>query len=414
MALDIRTLIFVLGLTHVIQFGVFLHQYRVNRAIPGVVWWLLWSGVEVLAFASMLLRGIPALQTAAIITQNGLLILGVIFFYVGILRFFGRQENRRRLFAGYAVYLAGLAYFLFGQDDYGTRGVLISTALATLAFLSARALLAQQTRATAASANFLAAVCCAHGGHFVYRLGVQWAAPPPADFYAPSWFNAMPLLDGILVGLLWTFGVVLMISQRLNAEMKEAKEEIELIFNTVPDATLISRLNDGLIVSINDGFVALSGWQRPECIGQTTLAVNIWQHPADRQAVVAELQARGRCRAYEATFRRKDGSELIGLLSAVVFNLKDVPHVLSMIHDITARRRAEVELRQRAEALRAKHAELEFFNRAMVGREMRMIELKQEINALCQRLGEPPRHAGPLPDDHVAGVGPGPAEGEAP
>ena len=85
MALDIRTLVFILGLTHVIQFAVFIHQYRVNRTLRGVRWWLLWSGVEVLAFTCMLLRGVPALQPLAIIAQNGLLILGVMFFYIGIL-----------------------------------------------------------------------------------------------------------------------------------------------------------------------------------------------------------------------------------------------------------------------------------------------------------------------------------------
>jgi len=50
-------------------------------------------------------------------------------------------------------------------------------------------------------------------------------------------------------------------------------------------------------------------------------------------------------------------------------------------------------LRQRAEALRASNDALELFNRAATGRELRMIELKQEINELCRRLGEPPRHA---------------------
>jgi hypothetical protein len=33
----------------------------------------------------MLLRGVPALPPMAIIAQNGLLILGVMFFYIGIL-----------------------------------------------------------------------------------------------------------------------------------------------------------------------------------------------------------------------------------------------------------------------------------------------------------------------------------------
>jgi DNA-binding response OmpR family regulator len=43
------------------------------------------------------------------------------------------------------------------------------------------------------------------------------------------------------------------------------------------------------------------------------------------------------------------------------------------------------ELRERADELRA-------FNRVAVGRELRMIELKRELNCLCQRLGQPPRY----------------------
>jgi len=33
------------------------------------------------------------------------------------------------------------------------------------------------------------------------------------------------------------------------------------------------------------------------------------------------------------------------------------------------------------------------FNRAAVGRELRMIELKREINEMCGQLGQPPRYA---------------------
>lgn len=51
--------------------------------------------------------------------------------------------------------------------------------------------------------------------------------------------------------------------------------------------------------------------------------------------------------------------------------------------DITERKRAEVELK-------ARNRELERFNNVMVGRELRMQELKQEINALHELRGEPP------------------------
>lgn len=343
MALDIRTLIVVLGITHVLQFVVLIHQYGVNRSLRGVGWWLLWSGVEVLAFSCMLLRGVPAFQSAAILAQNSLLILGVMFFYVGILRFHGRKEHRPLLLAIYAVYLAGLCYFLFGQDNFNARGAIISVTLAALAFLSARALLVNKTRPTTASANLLAAVCIAHGGHFLFRMAVQLAAPPPADFFAPTPFNGMAFLDAIIVGLLWTFGVILMINQRLNAEMKEAKEEMELVFNTSPDAAVISRLSDGLIVHVNDGFVTLSGLTREECAGKTTLAVHAWKNPADREAIVRELREKGGCRSFEAVFQRKDGGELFGLISATVFNLQGVPHVISVTRDITARKQTEAE-----------------------------------------------------------------------
>jgi PAS domain S-box-containing protein len=59
----------------------------------------------------------------------------------------------------------------------------------------------------------------------------------------------------------------------------------------------------------------------------------------------------------------------------------------------TAALKEEVAERKRAaEALQASNEELERFNRAMVGREMRMIGLKQEINKLCNRLGQPPQY----------------------
>jgi DNA-binding response OmpR family regulator len=51
-----------------------------------------------------------------------------------------------------------------------------------------------------------------------------------------------------------------------------------------------------------------------------------------------------------------------------------------------ALQKSHEELRERAEEMRA-------FNEAAVGRELRMIELKRELNELCRQLGQPPRYA---------------------
>ncbi|MFZ0661288.1 MAG: CheR family methyltransferase [Acidobacteriaceae bacterium] len=60
----------------------------------------------------------------------------------------------------------------------------------------------------------------------------------------------------------------------------------------------------------------------------------------------------------------------------------DEPMILLSIEDITERKQAE-------EAVRAHMEELDRSNRAMVGRELRMIELKKEVNEIRRQQGEP-------------------------
>lgn len=62
-------------------------------------------------------------------------------------------------------------------------------------------------------------------------------------------------------------------------------------------------------------------------------------------------------------------------------------------HDITDKKFTELFLRQQAEGLSQRNAELERFNRAMVDREMEMIELKKTVNELSRQLGRKPPHS---------------------
>jgi len=58
-----------------------------------------------------------------------------------------------------------------------------------------------------------------------------------------------------------------------------------------------------------------------------------------------------------------------------------------IVHDVTESKQVEIRLRQQTQEMTRRNDELERFNRAMVGRELAMIDLKRQINTLAQELG---------------------------
>ena len=79
----------------------------------------------------------------------------------------------------------------------------------------------------------------------------------------------------------------------------------------------------------------------------------------------------------------KDGKEFPVELSLSAVTLKGRWNAIGLIRDTTERKAAEEELKKRA-------GELEKFNKLAVGRELKMIELKKEINALLGESGKEP------------------------
>jgi PAS domain S-box-containing protein len=57
--------------------------------------------------------------------------------------------------------------------------------------------------------------------------------------------------------------------------------------------------------------------------------------------LVSELVTKGFCKNLEGSFLGKDGSTLTGLISAKVILIKGIPHIFSMVRDITNRKLAE-------------------------------------------------------------------------
>ena len=121
---------------------------------------------------------------------------------------------------------------------------------------------------------------------------------------------------------------------------EENEKKFKVAFLTSPDSVNINSL-DGTFIEINEGFTKLMGFTREEAIGVKSTDLNIWAIEEDRKFLIKGLTERGMIENLESVFRSKDGTLKTALMSASIIQIKNVPHILSVTRDITARKQIE-------------------------------------------------------------------------
>jgi PAS domain S-box-containing protein len=156
-----------------------------------------------------------------------------------------------------------------------------------------------------------------------------------------EWHNT-PLMnvDGSSAGII---SMVDDITVRIQAEnaLKESEARLRTVFETNPDAVLISRASDGKIISVNDYCSKLSGYSRDEMLGKTTLELGLWVNNDQRNYYLDTIREQGMIENFEIPLRIKGGRERIGLASARTLVLNDELCLLNVIRDITEMKDAE-------------------------------------------------------------------------
>lgn len=127
--------------------------------------------------------------------------------------------------------------------------------------------------------------------------------------------------------------------------LRQSEEKFSTAFRSSPDAMLISAIKDGRLLEVNQTFLRLLAYQREEVIGRSAMELGIWARAEDRERLVQELTARGRAEGEEFEFVAKTGEVLVGQLSAEVIEFGGEKCFLSVVRDVTERRRMEHALR---------------------------------------------------------------------
>ena len=154
--------------------------------------------------------------------------------------------------------------------------------------------------------------------------------------------------NGNLIGV---FGIARDITDRKKdiEDLRKSEYKFSKIFLTSPDGIAITRLQDGLIVDVNDGYLDLFGFTLGEIKLKTTLQLNIWEHNSDRTNLTQQLVEFGELKNQEYSFRKKNGQLFTGLISARKIELDGEIYNLSVTRDISERKKMEDSLRKSEE-----------------------------------------------------------------
>ncbi|MGZ6292476.1 MAG: PAS domain S-box protein [Syntrophales bacterium] len=163
----------------------------------------------------------------------------------------------------------------------------------------------------------------------------------------------MPVQDerGEITGV---FGMFMDITKRKRAEetLRESEERFSVAFHVNPAPMTISTIDDGVMLDVNDRWLSMLGYARDEMIGQETIKLPIWMDLKARASFIRKFLKKGFLRGESVQLRTKSGEIRDTLWSAEVITYGGREAVLSLLYDITERKRAEMALQKSEERFR--------------------------------------------------------------
>jgi PAS domain S-box-containing protein len=169
------------------------------------------------------------------------------------------------------------------------------------------------------------------------------------------------------------------ITERKRAEklIDDALSFNKTILETSPIGIITYRAS-GQCVSVNESIANMIGGTVDQLSKQNFYHLESWKK-SGMLALAEEALASGIEKRKDVYVVSTFGKEVWFVCRFVPFQFGDEPHLLALFTDITDRKKAEEEIHQRVK-------ELEDFYTMAVGRELRMMELKEQIESLKEEL----------------------------
>ncbi len=138
---------------------------------------------------------------------------------------------------------------------------------------------------------------------------------------------------------------VFSISKDLRNEL-EAQQRFESLFRNNPTLMALSSIPERRFTDVNNAFLSTLGYTPEEILGKTSAELNLFINSQQQESMARQLQATGRLSEMELQVRCKDGKILNGLFSGEMISSRGKEHFLTVMIDITERKRFESALQE--------------------------------------------------------------------
>jgi len=128
------------------------------------------------------------------------------------------------------------------------------------------------------------------------------------------------------------------------AESKATQARFSQVFHGTPDAILLIRAVDTMIMDFNDGFSRLLGYKREDAIGMLEVDMGFWANKTERDAVIERARHEREVIDYETTLRAASGAIVHVEISLRYVEIDNELCMLCTGRDITKRISAEAAL----------------------------------------------------------------------
>ncbi len=126
------------------------------------------------------------------------------------------------------------------------------------------------------------------------------------------------------------------ITERKKSEelLRESQALLSKAFNDSPLLMTVSDLLTGRYIEVNDSFCKISGFDREEIIGKTSVEIG-WISNEDREKMANEIQKDGMIKKLELSLRCKNGNVLICNYTGNIIKTATESKIFSIAEDIT-------------------------------------------------------------------------------